>query len=427
MHPKKISIKEYSYDLPEGKIAHYPLAERDASRLLIYHDKKITEDIYRNIDMHVPENSLLIFNNTKVVEARLLFQKPTGGVVEIFCLEPHEQYTGMTTAMMQQGNVLWKCLVGGASKWKRGQILEKKIAGQDVQIILRAAYKEKRSDYFIIELSWSPPKLAFAELLHHAGAVPLPPYIKREADANDAQRYQTIYADQDGSVAAPTAGLHFTNTIFEKLKKKNVQTDFVTLHVGAGTFKPVKSETIGDHEMHAEFIDVSLKTIENIQKNLAGTIIAVGTTSLRTIESLYWMGVKLAMGKWKLATGNMQLATGNGQQGMQLGQWEVYDDLPGDISPEIALQALRDWMESKQLEKMITKTQLIIAPGYKARIVKALITNFHQPNSTLLLLVAALIGEDWKKMYAYALANDFRFLSYGDGSLLWIPSSGQQS
>ncbi len=415
MHPKEIQIKDYSYFLPEEKIASYPLADRDASKLLIYKDGKITEDLYRNIDSHLPKNSLLVFNNTKVVEARLLFQKPTGGVVEIFCLEPHEQYNDITNAMSRKGNVLWKCLVGGASKWKRGQILEKRVAFQKRELVLYATYKEKRTDHFIIDLSWSPPDLTFAELLHHAGAIPLPPYIKRKPEATDTERYQTIYAEQNGSVAAPTAGLHFTGNIFDKLRKNNVQTDFVTLHVGAGTFKPVKTETIGEHEMHEEFIDVSKDVINNILQTLTGNIIAVGTTSLRTIESLYWIGAKLLMGK-------NQPADESPSQPPELHQWEVYDKLIQDISPAAALQSLLDWMQKNERERLITKTKIIIAPGYKSKIIKGLITNFHQPDSTLLLLVAALIGNDWKQVYDYALENDFRFLSYGDGCLLWIPS-----
>jgi S-adenosylmethionine:tRNA ribosyltransferase-isomerase len=408
MHPKNISIKDYTYALPEEKIAHYPLAERDASKLLIYKKGEISEDIYRNIDTHLPENSLLVFNNTKVIEARLLFQKLSGGIIEIFCLEPHEKYTDIVSAMQQQKKVLWKCLVGGASKWKHGQVLEKKIVTPGKEIILQAVYIEKRTDHFIIELSWSPGNISFAELLHYAGAIPLPPYIKREVEASDAERYQTIYAHHDGSVAAPTAGLHFSRTIFDKLEKKNIQTDFVTLHVGAGTFKPVKAEIIKDHEMHAEFIDVSKETIENILENLNNNIVAVGTTSLRTIESLYWLGLKSI-----LSPRNPDL---------QLWQWESYELEEQNISPAEALNALIEWMDKKKLKRLITKTQIIIAPGYKTKIVRALITNFHQPDSTLLLLVAALIGDDWKKVYDIALQNGFRFLSYGDGSLLWIPS-----
>jgi S-adenosylmethionine:tRNA ribosyltransferase-isomerase len=418
MHPKNISIHDYTYDLPEEKIARYPIAERDASKLLVYKEGNITTDIYRNIDSFLPERSLLIFNNTKVVEARLLFQKATGGVIEIFCLKPHEQYADITSAMLQQEKVLWKCLVGGASKWKRGQVLEKKIAVNKKEIILHASYIEKRTDHFIIELSWSPVNTSFAELLHLAGAIPLPPYIKREAEQSDAERYQTIYAQHDGSVAAPTAGLHFTDTIFENLKKKNIQTDFVTLHVGAGTFKPVKSEIMEEHEMHAEFIDVSVSTIENILSHLDNNIIAVGTTSLRTIESLYWLGVKAR--KPELCSG---ASIPEQSSGIQLSQWEAYELARHNISPTDALNALIEWMHKNKLKRLITKTQILIAPGYKMKIVKGLITNFHQPNSTLLLLVAALTGDDWRKIYDHALQNDFRFLSYGDGSLLWVNKS----
>lgn len=412
MHPKDIFIKDYAYVLPEERIAVYPLKERDASKLLIYEDGKISEDTYRNIDTHLSENSLLIFNDTKVVEARLLFQKPTGGIIEIFCLEPHEQYPDITSAMAQQGTVLWKCLVGGASKWKRGQVLGKKISIPGEEIVLHATYKEKRSDHFIIELTWSRAKISFAELLHYAGAIPLPPYLKREAELSDAERYQTTYAHYDGSVAAPTAGLHFTPTIFEKLKKKNIQTDFVTLHVGAGTFKPVKTESIGEHEMHAEFIDVTATTIRHILQQLNKPIVAVGTTSLRTIESLYWLGIKLTSGKWEMTTDK--------DQHLNLKQWEIYDELPQNIPATVALQSLLDWMVKEKKERLIAKTQIIIAPGYKPRIATGLITNFHQPGSTLLLLIAALIGKDWKTIYEFALQNDYRFLSYGDGCLIWI-------
>jgi S-adenosylmethionine:tRNA ribosyltransferase-isomerase len=405
--PRYISINDYFYSLPEDKIAKYPLPERDASKLLIYKEGNITKDIYRNIATHIPENSLLIFNNTKVVEARLLFQKPTGGVIEIFCLEPHSQYADITTAMLQKGKVWWHCLVGGVAKWKKGQTLEKKIHYADKEIILTASFIEKKNDSFIIEISWLPAAMSFAEVLNHAGAVPLPPYIKRAPEESDKERYQTVYADKHGSVAAPTAGLHFTSLVFGNLKEKNIKADFVTLHVGAGTFKPVKSETMQEHEMHAEFIDVSRRIIETIITNLDSNIIAVGTTSLRTIESLYWLGVKL-------------LATGNDTDSPQgLSQWEAYEMTGSIHSAKDALQALINWMDRNQLERLITKTQILIAPGYNFKIVKGLITNFHQPQSTLLLLVAALVGEDWRKIYDYALQHDFRFLSYGDGSLLW--------
>ena len=418
-NPKDISIHDYTYSLPEGRIAKYPLAERDASRQLIYKEGKITEDIYKNIAAHIPENSLLVFNNTKVVEARLLFQKSTGGVIEIFCLGPHENPSlpspgrdedPVHRAFLQKGKVIWQCLVGGVSKWKTGQVLEKKITLTDKEIILTANYIEKRTDSFIIELAWSPAELSFAEVLHHAGAIPLPPYIKRAVEETDAERYQTVYAQTDGSVAAPTAGLHFTENIFNSLKEKNIQTDFVTLHVGAGTFKPVKSNTMQEHDMHAEWIDVSKATIENILKNLDNNIIAVGTTSLRTIESLYWLGVK-------------QLAVGSKQPTYDsfriLSQWEAYELAGKNITVKKALESLLQWMDKNNMDRLVTKTQILIAPGYPFKIVTGLVTNFHQPQSTLLLLVAALIGKDWKEVYNYALQNDFRFLSYGDGSLLF--------
>jgi S-adenosylmethionine:tRNA ribosyltransferase-isomerase len=404
-NPQKISIKDYTYSLPEERIAKYPLAERDVSKMLIYKERKISEDIYRNISSHIPGNSLLVFNNTKVVEARLLFRKDTGGVIEIFCLEPHSQYPDITTGMLQKEKVLWHCLVGGVSKWKPGQRLEKKISTPAGEITLHASYIEKRTGSFIIELSWTPALLSFAEVLHHAGVIPLPPYIKRAAEKSDTERYQTVYAQQDGSVAAPTAGLHFTETILKSLTEKNIQTDFITLHVSAGTFKPVKTETMAAHEMHAEFIDVPKAVIENILLNLDNNIIAVGTTSLRTMESLYWLGVK------KSGVGS--------RESIQLLQWEAYELAEKNVPVKIALQTLLKWMADYKLTRLIAKTQLLIAPGYSFKIVKGLITNFHQPQSTLLLLVAALTGKGWRNIYDYALQNDFRFLSYGDGSLLW--------
>jgi S-adenosylmethionine:tRNA ribosyltransferase-isomerase len=414
MYPGNLSIKDFTYDLPEDRIAKYPLPERDASRLLIYNAGKITEDDYNNLDRHLPSNSLLVFNDTRVIEARLLFQKPTGGIIEIFCLDPHEQYPDITVAMNQRGKVLWQCLIGGASKWKHGQILERKIVFSK-EIILHAKYIEKRIDCFVIEFSWNDESLNFAEILHHAGAIPLPPYVKRAAESSDEERYQTIYAHHEGSVAAPTAGLHFTENVFEKLRAKNIKTDFVTLHVGAGTFKPVKSETIEGHEMHAELINVSKKAIETLLEVLSQNIIAVGTTSFRTIESLYWLGVKLA-------TGNVHAwQAGNEiQKKMELDQWECYELESANVEPARALEALIGLMRKENMERLIAKTQILIAPPYQAKVANALITNFHQPQSTLLLLVAALIQDDWKKVYEYALHHDFRFLSYGDGCLLWI-------
>lgn len=409
--PKFISINEYTYSLPEDRIASFPLQERDASKLLICKEGNITEDIYRNIASHIPDNSLLVFNNTKVVEARLLFTKETGGIIEIFCLEPHEKYPDVSTAMLQKGKVWWHCLVGGASKWKPGQLLNKMVTAGDTNINLQAKYIEKRSGSFIIELSWSQTDFSFAEILHFAGAIPLPPYIKRSVEESDTERYQTVYAQHDGSVAAPTAGLHFTDKILSEIRNKNISTDFVTLHVGAGTFKPVKTETMQEHEMHAEWIDVSRSTIKTLLDNFDKNIIAVGTTSLRTLESLYWMGVKKTTGNTKQSTTEDNTVI--------LSQWEAYELEDRNLSVAEALGALLHWMDKNNLERLVTKTQILIARGYNFKIVKGLVTNFHQPQSTLLLLVAALIGNKWKEVYQYAMDNNFRFLSYGDGSLLW--------
>jgi len=405
MDPRNISIKDYSYTLPEEKIAKHPLPERDASRLLIYNNGKIQEDIYRNIANYIPSNSLMLFNDTRVVEARLLFQKQTGGVIEVFCLEPADEYTDVHSSMSQTESVLWKCLIGGASKWKHGIVLEKRITNHTTSISLTAAIHSREADTFIIELKWSPRDLSFAEVLHYAGAIPLPPYIKREVELSDAERYQTIYAKEAGSVAAPTAGLHFTQHIFEQLASKKVMVQYVTLHVGAGTFKPVKSALMAGHEMHAEFFEVNSELIHALISNQK--IISVGTTTARTLETVYWLGVK---------TMNNPLID---FEELHLDQWECYQ-LPQHFSKSESLSSLLKWMDEHNQSNIITKTKLLIAPGYKWRIVTTLVTNFHQPQSTLLLLVAAAAGQDWKKMYEYALENNFRFLSYGDGCLVFV-------
>ena len=419
--PGILSISDYSYSLPDERIARYPLPERDTSKLLIYKEGIITEDIYRNISRQLPDHALLIFNDTRVVAARLLFQKPGGGIIEIFCLEPHEQHGDLSTAMGQTAKVKWRCLVGGISKWKTGQVLEKKINSandrEHGEITLQASYIEKCADYFVIELCWSPATLSFSEILHHTGAIPLPPYLKRAAEEADTTRYQTMYARWDGSVAAPTAGLHFTGNIFNQLKEKNIQSDFITLHVGAGTFRPVKTMTIQEHVMHAEFINITRPTIENIMQH-PGNIVAVGTTSLRTIESLYWLGVK------KREDGS-QKTEDRGPETPELSQWEAYELADKNIPVKEALQALLDWMDSSKLEQVVAKTRLLVAPGYTFKIVNGLITNFHQPQSTLLLLIAAFAGDKWRELYDYALEHDFRFLSYGDGCLLWPDSKSR--
>lgn len=405
MDPRAIRIEALDYELPDDKIARYPLAERDASKLLIYKDSKIEEDTYRNIASHIPKDTLLVFNQTRVVNARLLFRKPTGGAIEVFCLEPHKQYADIQTAMLQKEKVWWNCLVGGAGKWKHGTQLAINI--EEPAFILTASIAEQEAGSFTIELSWDND-MSFAEVLHHAGKVPLPPYLNRDAEQQDEQRYQTIYAKDKGSVAAPTAGLHFTGAVIDDLKEKGIETSFITLHVGAGTFKPVKSETIEGHEMHAEWIDVDVDTIQKLVVKLEGNthIVAVGTTSMRTLESLYWIGAQLSE------------HTVPDFSGIAVSQWQPYE-LKTDITPAHALQVVADWLIQHHETRLVTRTQIMIAPGYQPKIVSGLITNFHQPKSTLLLLIAAVIGDNWRNMYDYALNNDFRFLSYGDGCLLW--------
>ncbi len=446
---KKIQIKDYSYALPDDRIAKFPLDNRDKSKLLIANqapthlskgatgiDTSSTTtqeayqiDQYLNLANHLPANSFLVFNNTKVVEARILFQKPTGGVIELFCLEPDSIYPDITSAMLQKGMVQWKCLVGGAKKWKE-EYLEKTIPYQDQTIILKAKRVAQVAEAYLIALSWSNKQMSFAELLHLAGLIPLPPYLNRQAENSDAERYQTVYAKHDGSVAAPTAGLHFTDRVFESLASKGIQKDFVTLHVGAGTFKPVKADAMQDHEMHAEFIDVSISFIENLLGRLSSPIVPVGTTSMRTLESLYWLGVK-TMTHPSISLSDLTVHQWDPYE-TDLNNVEVFTETVSEISnsstslnsipADAALAALLQWMQAQQVTQLITKTQIIIAPGYQFRICSGLITNFHQPQSTLLLLVAALMGDSWKELYEYAMKNDFRFLSYGDGCLIWNAS-----
>ncbi|MFN3299849.1 MAG: S-adenosylmethionine:tRNA ribosyltransferase-isomerase [Sediminibacterium sp.] len=430
-HPSLLHISDFTYELPDHKTARYPLEQRDQSKLLIWRAGQdsapsaqdfapIRENTYANIADELPSESLLVFNNTKVVEARLLFQKPTGGLIELFCLEPADQYEDITTAMLQKGSVQWKCLVGGAKKWKEGAVQLSveapsgggaSVAGGGEGLRIEATKVAALPDCFLIEFRWEPAGLSFAEVLHLAGDIPLPPYLNRASEEADKERYQTIYAKHDGSVAAPTAGLHFTESVFSKLSEKNIRKAYVTLHVGAGTFKPVKAEQMKDHEMHAEFIDVTVETVEQLLAHIEKGIIAVGTTSLRTLESLYWIGVKTIR--------NPAIASAN----LHVTQWEPYatsENIPKEYTATESLQSLLQWMQKNNASRIITKTQIIIAPGYSFKIIRALITNFHQPQSTLLLLVSAIVGENWKKIYQYALANEYRFLSYGDGSILWV-------
>lgn len=400
MKKEEIRMQDFTYVLPNDRIAHHPLPKRDESKLLVYKSGKIEEDRFYQLADQLPEGATLFLNNTRVIEARIFFTKATGGVIEIFCLEPFLQ--SMEQSLQQEGSVEWQCMIGGASKWKPGQVLSKSFFIDGEAVILEARYKGKIDDAFIIEFSWTPPALPFVQLLHGAGDIPLPPYIKRSAELADKERYQTIFAREEGSVAAPTAALHFTDDVFRLLKAKNIGWNYVTLNVGAGTFKPVKTATIAEHAMHSETFTVKKEALQALLH--ATTIVAVGTTSLRTLESLHWLGVKLLLGRIN--------------ESWELGQWEAYE-LDDTFTYKESISALLQYLTNKSEEELHCRTALLIAPGYRFHIPSAIITNFHQPQSTLLLLIAAFIGNDWKTVYQYAMDNDFRFLSYGDSSLLW--------
>lgn len=403
--PQSIRINDYSYNLPDDRIAKYPLNERDMSKLLVYKNAAISEDIYRQIHQHIPENAVLIFNNTKVIPARIHFENSSAAKIEIFCLEP-ANHTEHAVAMNHKGVSRWKCMVKRASKWR-----EPTLELHHASMHLQAEMISKEDDAFIIEFRWTPSSITFAEVLDALGEIPIPPYLNRASEEIDEDRYQTIYSKEEGSVAAPTAGLHFTPQVFESFRSKNISSEMVTLHVGAGTFKPVKAETMEGHNMHSEWLEIDIALIQKLIDLLANNtnrqcLICVGTTSLRSIETLYWMGVKASM--------NISASIDE----LEIKQWDAYD-LASELSPAQALQALCRWMQKLSLEKLVCKTQILIAPPYQLKMADALITNFHQPNSTLLLLVASVVGPDWKKIYDYALDHDFRFLSYGDGSLLY--------
>ena len=407
LSPKNISINDFDYDLPNERIALFPLENRDQSKLLIFKDEKINEERFENILTHIPKESLLVFNNSKVINARIVFEKSTGSKIEIFCLEPAGDTHEYASVMAEKGSSIWKCFIGGVSKWKT-EYLEKVVNINDQEIVFRAKIMSNLSEGFVVKFDWNDESISFAEILDKTGDVPLPPYIKRSTELADTSRYQTVYAQHSGSVAAPTAGLHFTEQILAQLNQYQIYEAFVTLHVGAGTFKPVKSETMQAHEMHSEWIDVDINTIQKIADQKA-LIIAVGTTSLRTLESLYWLGVKSLL--------NPEIEM------LEIQQWDAYELQAKDISKEAALTALLVWMNKMGVSRIFTTTQLLITPGYSFKIVKAMVTNFHQPKSTLLLLVAAAIGPKWKACYEYALENDFRFLSYGDANLLFMAES----
>lgn len=406
LHPKEIPIREYQYQLPESRIAMHPLPDRDESKLLVFREGRITESVFAQLPGELPAGSLMVFNNSQVIEARILFQKPSGATIEVFCLEPGPGSGGGVEAALQAtGTATWRCLVGNASAWNRDLILEKSV-GNEGRLQARVCGRE--ADQFLVEFCWQPAQRSFAEIMHLAGSIPLPPYIRRKAEATDAERYQTLYAERPGSVAAPTAGLHFTARVIDGLVARGIDQDVVTLHVGAGTFKPVKAALIGGHDMHAEWIEVKRSLLENLAAHAGKGITAVGTTSLRTLESLYWIGTKL-----------LKQNPGSADH-LQLGQWEPYEADSG-VSVTESMQAIIAWLIKNQRDALTAHTSLMIAPGYRFRVVDRLVTNFHQPGSTLLLLIAAFIGEEWKSVYAYALENGFRFLSYGDSCLLVRP------
>lgn len=400
---KDISIEEYDYLLPDSQIAKYPLQQRDKARLLYFDGKRIKDEIFSDLPKLLDENYLLVFNDTKVVMARLFFRKATGSIIEVFCLEPIAP-NDFQLSFSQTQTTTWKCLIGNNKKWKEETLSRtKEINGQSVT--LTAKRKEPIKESWIIEFSWDKG-LSFAEVMQNFGVIPLPPYLNRESKESDKTDYQTVYAHFDGSVAAPTAGLHFTDTTFADLRTKNIKTDFVTLHVGAGTFKPVTTEKIGDHAMHTEKITIPQSVVTNLLSYIYKETICVGTTSVRTIESLYWYGVKLIESNFS-------------QTEVDIKQWYSYESHK-EISTLESLTAILEYMDKEKIEYLVGQTQLIIAPSYRYRMVKGMITNFHQPRSTLLLLVSAMIGEDWKKVYSHALKENYRFLSYGDCCLFKV-------
>ena len=392
-----IAIKDFDYDLPSERIAKFPLEERDKAKLLVLNKDVIQEKPFFELPDLLDKDSLLIFNETKVVHARLFFQKTTGSIIEIFCLEPTSP-NEIQIAMAQKGEGYWLCFIGNNKKWKEDS-LSKTIIHNGKEITLSAKRESQKDNAWIVKFTWTK-EYSFAEVLSIMGVIPLPPYLNRQAINEDKEDYQTIYAKHEGSVASPTAGLHFTEKTFEDLKQKKIASNFITLHVGAGTFKPVSSELIIDHVMHAEKVAIPKQVIQNLIEHLDKKIICVGTTSVRTIESLYWHGVKLIENK-------------DEDIEIDISQWEPYQK-EENITPSQALQAIVDRMNRENVDLLCGQTQIIIAPTYKYRIVKAVVTNFHQPKSTLLLLVSALIGYKWKDCYKFALENNFRFLSFGD-------------
>ncbi len=405
MNPKNIHIADYHYDLSDERIAKFPLTERDTSKLLIYNHGEVSEDVFTSLPKYLPSGALMVFNNTKVIQARLHFRKAAtdgvqGALIEVFCLEP-AMPNDYQVNFSQRSSVQWYCLVGNLKKWKEGKLYREIAMSDGAAVTLSCERKGLHGTSHLVEFAWNGD-YTWAELLDAVGELPIPPYLNRATQESDKTTYQTVYSKIKGSVAAPTAGLHFTERVLKALDEVGIDREELTLHVGAGTFKPVKSEEIGDHDMHTEHIAVRRRTIEKLLQH-RGEAIAVGTTSVRTLESLYYMGL-LAM---------------QGKEDLHVPQWMPYEcaDTAAPRSME-ALSALLVYMDERQLDVLHSSTQIIIAPGYKYRIVRRMVTNFHQPQSTLLLLVSAFLKGDWRKVYDYALGHDFRFLSYGDSSLL---------
>lgn len=398
---QKIAIAEYDYPLPDERIARYPLEQRDCSKLLLYKSGNVGEDVFFNLPSYIPSGSLMVFNNTKVIQARMRFRKETGAQIEVFCLEPDEP-ADYQQIFQETESCVWQCLVGNSNRWKSGELSQTiTVAGK--QVLLKVERVSCAAAVNRVRFSWNGG-VSFAELLEAAGELPIPPYLNRRTEENDKKTYQTVYSKVQGSVAAPTAGLHFTPAVLGKLAEHGVECCEVTLHVGAGTFKPVKSELIADHAMHEEYIEVKRELVAKLV-DAGGSAVAVGTTSVRTLESLYFLGEMVAE--------NPEISP----EELHVGQWAPYERVH-ELSTADAMQALLDWLDKNGACKLHAHTQIMIAPGYRFRVVKAIVTNFHQPKSTLLLLVSAFIGGNWRKVYDYALENGFRFLSYGDSSLL---------
>ena len=404
METQHIHISDYTYELPDERIAKFPIAQRDHSKLLVYRHGEVSEDVFYHLPDYLPTGALMVFNNTKVIQARIHFRKETGALIEVFLLEPAVP-SDYELMFQTHGHCEWYCLVGNQKKWKEGS-LRRSLEVNGVTLTLQATRLGEHGTSQHIAFDWDNDNVSFAEILDAVGELPIPPYLNRETQESDKTTYQTVYSKIKGSVAAPTAGLHFTDQVLSELDAHGIDREELTLHVGAGTFKPVKSEEIGGHEMHSEYISVRKQTLEKLLRHHASAI-AVGTTSVRTLESLYYMGVKLEQ--------NPNLT----EEQLHVNQWEPYQlSAKQEITPEKAIQNLLDYLIRNDMNTLHTSTQIIIAPGYQYKIVKMLVTNFHQPQSTLLLLVSAFVHGDWRKIYDYALAHEFRFLSYGDSSLL---------